>query len=65
MAIRMLCDVKHRPLPEGAEGERIATSGDALLAMTALFDMLVRTIPEVRTFLLTNMYLLYILSIYR
>ena len=64
MAIRMLCYAKHRPLPEGAEGERIATSGDALLAMTALFDMLVRTFPEVRIFLLTNMYLLYILSIY-
>ena len=64
MAIRMLCYAKHRPLPEGAEGERIATSGYALLAMTALFDMLVRTFPEVRIFLLTNMYLLYILSIY-
>ena len=25
MAIRIPCDAKHRPIPEGPEGERIAT----------------------------------------
>ncbi len=37
MAIRIPCDALHRPLPEGAERKRIATSGFALLAMTTLY----------------------------
>ena len=37
MAIRIPYDAKHRPVPEGPGRERIATSGFALLAMTAFF----------------------------
>ena len=36
VAIRIPCDALHRPLPEGAERERIATSACGLLAMTVV-----------------------------
>ena len=39
VAIRIPCDAPHRPLPEGAERERIATPFG--LAMTALFEITV------------------------
>ena len=36
MAIRIPCGALHRPVPEGPEKERIATSAYGLLAMTAV-----------------------------
>ena len=42
MAIRIFSDAKHQPLPVGADGKRIATSGVALLAMTVVDGSLFR-----------------------